>query len=184
MFSLRGVELRELKPSQVQRHTDPDRYVYTENVSKTRSGTFKKLHVPNKVVPLFGGPEEESVVQYTFSIILCTTVSCLNRLLLETSSFSDHLRRYPLTLRHLGTVVARPLVKTLLTTSCHECVPWWASKAGSRITASERLQQLKRTRWGYMRRSSRRELVTIRYKLHQAFSRICKSVHIVSNMVS
>ena len=28
-------------------------YVYTENVSKTRNGTFKQLHIPNKVVPLF-----------------------------------------------------------------------------------------------------------------------------------
>ena len=58
MFSLRGrVELRQLRPSQVRRHNNPDRYVYTENVSKTRNGTFKHLHVPNKVVPLFGSPE-------------------------------------------------------------------------------------------------------------------------------
>ena len=34
MFCLRdGVELRELKPSQVQRHMNPDRYIYSENVS-------------------------------------------------------------------------------------------------------------------------------------------------------
>ncbi len=36
IFSLcGGVELREIKPSQVRRHTDPDRYVYTENVLKS-----------------------------------------------------------------------------------------------------------------------------------------------------
>ena len=58
MFSLRGgVELRELKPSQIQRQSNPDHYVYTENVSKTRNGTFKQLHVPNKVVPLFKCPQ-------------------------------------------------------------------------------------------------------------------------------
>ena len=37
MFSLRGgQELRELKLSQVVRHDNPDRYEYTEHVSKTR----------------------------------------------------------------------------------------------------------------------------------------------------
>lgn len=58
MFSLRGgVEMRNLKISQIQRHTNPDRYVYTELVSKTSNGTFKKLHVANKTVPLFACPE-------------------------------------------------------------------------------------------------------------------------------
>ena len=54
MFSLRGgQELRELKLSQVVRHDNPDRYEYTEHVSKTRNGTFKKLHVQSKVVSLY-----------------------------------------------------------------------------------------------------------------------------------
>ena len=58
MFSLRGGdEMRSLKISQIQRHTNPDRYVYTELVSKTSNGTFKKLHVANKTVPLFACPE-------------------------------------------------------------------------------------------------------------------------------
>ena len=58
MFSLRGgVELRHLRPSQVRRHTNPDRYMYTKNVSKTCNGTIKHLHVPNKIVPLFRSPE-------------------------------------------------------------------------------------------------------------------------------
>ena len=52
MFSLRGQELRELKLSQVVRHDNPDRYEYTEHVSKTRNGTFKKFHVQSKVVLL------------------------------------------------------------------------------------------------------------------------------------
>ena len=34
-----------------------DRYVYTELVSKTNSGTFKKLHVSSKVVPMFASAE-------------------------------------------------------------------------------------------------------------------------------
>ena len=58
MFSLRGgIEMRNLKISQIQRHTNPDRYVYTELVSKTSNGTFKKLHVANKIVPVFACPE-------------------------------------------------------------------------------------------------------------------------------
>ena len=31
--------------------------MYTENVSKNRIGTFKQLHVPNKIVPLYRCPE-------------------------------------------------------------------------------------------------------------------------------
>ena len=41
----------------MKRLSKPDRYVYTENVSKTNSGTFKKLRVPNKVVPVYACPE-------------------------------------------------------------------------------------------------------------------------------
>ena len=45
MFCLRGgVEHSELKLSQIQRLSGPDRYVYTENVSKTQNGSFKHLH--------------------------------------------------------------------------------------------------------------------------------------------
>ena len=58
MFSLRGgQELRELKLSQVVRHDNPDRYEYTEHVSKTRNGTSKKLHVQSKVFSLYRCPE-------------------------------------------------------------------------------------------------------------------------------
>lgn len=58
MFSLRGgVEMRQIKISQVKRCTNPDRYVYTELVSKTNSGTLKKLHVTSKVVPIFASAE-------------------------------------------------------------------------------------------------------------------------------
>ena len=58
MFCLRGgVELRELKPSQIKRHTNPDRYIYSENVSKNCNGIFKLLNIANKVVPLFSCPE-------------------------------------------------------------------------------------------------------------------------------
>ena len=58
VFSLcGGVEMRSLCISQIKRFRQPDRYVYTENVSKTNNGTFKKLHVSNKVVPVFSCPQ-------------------------------------------------------------------------------------------------------------------------------
>ena len=52
-----GQELRELKLSQALRHDNPDRYEYTEHVSKTRNGLFKKLHVQGKVVSQYRCPE-------------------------------------------------------------------------------------------------------------------------------
>ena len=58
MFSLRGgAEMRSLKISQMRRHSNPDCYMYTELVSKTSNGTYKKLHVSNKTVPLYACPE-------------------------------------------------------------------------------------------------------------------------------
>ena len=60
VFSQRGgVEMQSLCSSQIKRFREPDRYVYTENVSKTNNGTFKKLHVSNnlKVVPVFACPK-------------------------------------------------------------------------------------------------------------------------------
>lgn len=48
-------EDRALKLSQLQR--DSDKYVYYENVSKNRSGSFKQLHVRSKVVPVYSCPE-------------------------------------------------------------------------------------------------------------------------------
>ena len=57
MFCLRGgQEHRALKLSQLQR-CDDGRYVYYENVSKNRNGSFKQLHIKNKVVPVFACPE-------------------------------------------------------------------------------------------------------------------------------
>ena len=49
--------MRSLGISQIKRFQDPDRYIYTENVPKTNSGTFKKLHVSTKVVTVFACPE-------------------------------------------------------------------------------------------------------------------------------
>ena len=58
MFSLTGgQELCELKLSHVVRHDYPNRYEYTEHVSITRNGTFKKLHIQSKVVSLYRCPE-------------------------------------------------------------------------------------------------------------------------------
>ena len=48
-----GEEQRGLKPSQFQRLTNPDRYIYTEHGSKNRNGGFYQLHVENKSVTIF-----------------------------------------------------------------------------------------------------------------------------------
>ena len=54
MFSLRGgAEHRNLKISQLKRQYNPDHYVYYENVSKNNSGSFKKMRVKGKVVPVY-----------------------------------------------------------------------------------------------------------------------------------
>ena len=56
MFCLRGgLEHRGLQLSQLKRLED--RYVYHENVSKNRNGSFKQLRIKNKVVPLYPSPE-------------------------------------------------------------------------------------------------------------------------------
>ena len=55
-FCLRGgQEHRSLKISQLKRMED--HYVYYENVSKNCNGSFRKLHVKSKVVPLYSVPE-------------------------------------------------------------------------------------------------------------------------------
>ena len=48
-----GEEQRGLKPSQFSRLYDPDRYEYTENGSKNRTGGFYQLGIDNKSVPMF-----------------------------------------------------------------------------------------------------------------------------------
>ncbi len=53
-FCLRGGdEHRHLRLSQLKRLSDPDHYVYYENCSKNRAGTFRQKHVENKVVPVY-----------------------------------------------------------------------------------------------------------------------------------
>ena len=47
-----GKEHHELKFTQFQRLVNPDRYVYTENGSKNRSGGIADFRVPNKVVTI------------------------------------------------------------------------------------------------------------------------------------
>ena len=57
-FCLRGgQEHRDLKLSQLQRETGPDRYVYTENASKNRKGGLRELRLEHKVVPVIADPE-------------------------------------------------------------------------------------------------------------------------------
>ena len=50
-FCLR--EHRALTLSQIVRHHDPVHYVYTENGSKNRSGSFNQLRLENKSVPVY-----------------------------------------------------------------------------------------------------------------------------------
>ena len=56
-FCLRGGdEHRSLKLSQLKRGDDPPSYLYVENGSKNRSGTFSQRYVPNKTVPIYANP--------------------------------------------------------------------------------------------------------------------------------
>ena len=58
VFYLRGgKEHRCLKLSQFVRHSNPDRYVYTENGSKNRSGGFTDMRIENKTVPIYANSE-------------------------------------------------------------------------------------------------------------------------------
>ena len=57
-FCLRGGdEHRRLKLSQIKRYSAPDRYVYTENSSKNRSGGMAQMRVAHKVAPIYATPE-------------------------------------------------------------------------------------------------------------------------------
>lgn len=47
----------QLKLSQLKRNYDPDHYIYYENVSKTNSGSFQKLRIKGKVIPIYACPE-------------------------------------------------------------------------------------------------------------------------------
>ncbi len=65
-----GQEHRVLKLSQLQ--CDSDKYEYNGNVSKNQNGSFKKLHVKSKVVPIFPCPEAliPRLYLYTFLFVL------------------------------------------------------------------------------------------------------------------
>ena len=56
-FALRGIgEQYRLEVSQLVREYSPDRYVYTENRSKNRSGGIGDFNVPNKIVLVYSNP--------------------------------------------------------------------------------------------------------------------------------
>ena len=58
MFTLcGGVKHCSLKLSQIKRNTNPDHYVYYENVSKNTNGSFKQIHLKRKVVPIYACPD-------------------------------------------------------------------------------------------------------------------------------
>ena len=119
MFSLRGgVEHRNLKVSQVKRYYDPDRYVYTENVSKTNDGSFKKLRVKGKKVPIYACPDvgERCPVQ-----ILGKYLSKLPRKAIECDLF-----------------YVRPLTKV----PADSCSPWFAAVPVGRDTLQNKLKNM------------------------------------------
>ena len=60
-FCLRGgQEHRGLKISQIKRELGPDRYIYTENLSKNRTGGLANMRVEHKVVPIYAIPEAKN----------------------------------------------------------------------------------------------------------------------------
>jgi hypothetical protein len=96
MFSLcGGAELRNVKISQLKRETNPNRYIYTENVAKNSNGTFKQLHIKNKVVPLFSSPEAGD---------RCILHQYFRRFSQMTSSWFGHLKKYQITQHHRGSL--------------------------------------------------------------------------------
>ena len=53
-FCIRGGdEHRNLRVSQLQRFSNPDRYVYNEYVSKNHLRTFTKHHISSNIVPIY-----------------------------------------------------------------------------------------------------------------------------------
>ena len=54
-----GEEQRSLKISQFKRMYDPDKYTYTENGSKNRSGGVAQLNLENKIVPIYPVPQHQ-----------------------------------------------------------------------------------------------------------------------------
>ena len=61
VFCLRGGEDQcELKPSQLIRKSNPDRYVYVETGSKNQTGGLKQLVAENKVAHVYASPPTSS----------------------------------------------------------------------------------------------------------------------------
>ena len=61
IFSLHGcVEMRQFKISQIKRTPiQTNTCMYMDFVSKNSSGTYKKLHIANRVVPAFACPQAD-----------------------------------------------------------------------------------------------------------------------------
>lgn len=54
-----GQEQRNLKPTQLERGYDADRYTYTENGSKNHPGWFGAIRASNKVVTIYANSDSE-----------------------------------------------------------------------------------------------------------------------------
>ena len=101
-----GKEHRALKLSQIVHHHDPAHYVYTENGSKNRSGSFHQLRVESKSVPVF--PYAEAGVH--------CHVAILDKYISKLPPFASEKDVFYL--KSLGTYVVS-----------HPSKPWYASQA-------------------------------------------------------
>ena len=99
MFCLRGgQEHKGLQLSQLKRYED--RYVYYENTSKNRNGSFKQLSVKNKVVPFYPSPESGE----RCPVKIHTSVNCLWKQNKKIYSTFDHSKSLPMIPTSHGTV--------------------------------------------------------------------------------
>ena len=134
---------------------NPDRYVYYENVSKTRNGSFKKLHVPTKVVPVYACPEVEEKCP----------VSILDKYLSKLPK--DAFKKDLFYVRPLSVVptnsddpwcTAVPIGRDLYTRSSMTCVLEQESRERKQITASEPPVQHRCTKVESLKKSFKRGL--------------------------
>ena len=65
-----GEEHQTLKISQITRCEKPVCYMYVENGSKNRNGTFSQKYIPNKSVPIYANAMLGVAVTYEFLILI------------------------------------------------------------------------------------------------------------------
>ena len=124
-FCLRGgEEHRNLKLSQFEHLRDPDSYLYHENCSKNRSGTFRQLHVSSKVVPIYCTCDHE--------------ISTLDERC-HVHFLDLYIRKLPEEIRsEQGLFYVRPLQLKPL----HELLPWFCDVPVGKNTLQSKLKTM------------------------------------------